>query len=168
MNTKTLSKLPCHCDHHEKQADTGKKNKFFHKLTSKFYLLRAVSRGSHVCCPNIWTVRESNPRLAKYFPSSSGDVYFKRFPRERENLGLPGMVPDAITFAITWPASGNATTQRITLPCFATRTEYVAAFQPGHRTGEKHARLPKRTKPQHERSGHCCRRERSSSAFMRK
>jgi hypothetical protein len=36
MNTETLSKLPCHRDHHEKQADTGKKNKCFHKLTSKF------------------------------------------------------------------------------------------------------------------------------------
>src|SRR6202158_2734758 len=102
------------------------------------------------------------PRFAKCFPSSSGDVHFKRFPRERENLVLPRMDLDAITFAITWPASGNATTQRPTLPCFATRTEHVAAFPPEPRTGEKHARSPIRTKPRHERNGHCCRRANSS------
>jgi len=47
------------------------------------------------------------------------------------------MVLDAITFAITWPGSGNAKTRKTTLPCSATRTEYVAAFRRAHRTGGK-------------------------------
>jgi hypothetical protein len=90
------------------------------------------------------------------------------FPESCEILDCRGYNLDAIIFAITWQGSGNAPTQKTMLPCSATRTGYVAAFRPGHRTGNKRARSPTPTKRRHERSELCSKRKRSSSAFTRK